>query len=164
LSRTRCFLYSTSVQVSAPLSLSRYANAFYTKVDAHANSNTCISCTGTRTCPIKTLAFYMHAGMQKQIFSVYFCLFLPLCISLFLSLSFLTLIYKQDKEALHAKIKSTCTHACTNTTLSLSPTLATHFTRMLSLTHTVVPFPRLLFPFVTLCAPPLSLSLDLSVC
>jgi len=159
LSRTRCFLYSPSVQVSAPLSLSRYANTFYKKIDAHAHSTTCISYTGTRTCPIQTLAFYMHAGMQKHIFSVCFCLFLPLCISLSPSLSFLTLTYTQDKEALHATINSTCTHACTNTTLSMSPTLATHFTRMLSLTHPLAPFLRLLFSFWPLCAPP-SLSLS----
>jgi len=66
----------TSVQVSAPLSLSRYANVLYKKVDAHVHSSTCISYTGRRTCRIQTLEFYMHAGMQKHKLSVS-CSFYP---------------------------------------------------------------------------------------
>jgi len=102
----------------------------------------------------------LHARRHAKIYTL--CLYLSRSTSVLVSLSipmFLTLTYTNDKEALHATINSTCTHACTNTTLSLSPTLATYFTRILSVTHTLAPFLRLLFSLWPLSAPP-SLSLS----
>jgi len=106
----------------------------------------------------------LHARRHAKTYTL--CLFLSLSTSVRVSLPipfFLTLTYTHDKEALHATINSTCTHACTNTTLSMSPTLATHFTRIFSVTHPLAPFLRLLFSFWPLCAPP-SLSLSWSLC